>query len=324
MNLTNAMIQWLLSDYEFNAINDFQLYFQFEKFFVEEKYNDIELTIRSNGNLESSYRAFINQIKDHNSFKAYSIASNRFYFEIIRSSNKLQILETDLICSIFPNTYIHFLSAMRGYSFTDRIPRKIQLVVPNRQIWKKFAHEYIEQHRSEYKYINKLSPANTSSIEYRKEKFLPVYPSKNKYFNKILLDITTTATLSPSIKSGVGTKIIDVGDLFVEMLNSPDQCGGIQHVIDIYKDYAKFFIKDIIRAGEVSHYLTQARIGFIFEYILNIKNDEIMNWKKNQSRGGSRKFLANKPFSNFISLEWNLSLNHDIVKNFGVFINGYD
>jgi len=328
MDLTSAMIQWLLSDYEFHAINDFQLYFQYEKFFIEEEYNGTKINVRLNGNLENSYRAFIRQISSHSSFNSYSYsaASSRFYFEIIKGSNKFQVLETDLICSLFPNTYIHFLSAMRGYSLTDRIPQKIQLVVPERSMWKQLASEFIIQHQSNYNYFNldKLSIANVVSIEKRRKKFLPVYPSKGKYFNNISLEISTTSNLLPSIKNGIETKTINIGYLFVEMIDSPEQCGGLQHVISIYVNYARFFIKDIIKAGNNSHYITQARIGFIFENILKIKDAEIMGWKKNQTRGGSRKFVASKPFSNLMSLEWNLSLNHATVKNFGTYINGYD
>lgn len=321
MNLTSALIQWLLNDYKLSAINDFQLYFEFEKLFIEKKYKDYELTIRTNANLENTYKSVINDLKDHDYFELYSIVSNRFLLKIKRNFDHNQPKETDLICSVFSGSYVHLLSGMRIYSITDRIPKKIQLAVPERGILKKWANSYIHDHRSKYNRdaVQSLSIKNIDFYK-KRESFYPVYPSSQSYFGVSVLVQSTKHPLK-CINMYNGTKVVEIGCLFMQMVNYPDECGGIQHVIDTYNEYGKFFTHEISQAGNEFPHITQARAGFILDKMLGLNDPNIMDWKKNQTQGGSRKFISNKPFINNISLDWCLSLNHDIFKGFGTVIN---
>lgn len=211
------------------------------------------------------------------------------YFVIDNDSDELEIL-----CSLYDVGYVSYLSAMRFYNFTNRIPKRIDYVAPSRSSWKEIQNEKISD-------IHQLKTPYPSEKLKIKNKHLNVYARSSLY--------------NPKIK-GKNIRIIGVGELFLEMIRYPDLCGGFQHVFEIYEDMADALLDEIIDTVELyGTAIDKSRIGFIIESHLGIKDSRIMNWKKNYtSRGGSRKMISNSPYSDIYSEDWCISLNHSVFK----------
>src|SRR5699024_6899368 len=80
-------------------------------------------------------------------------------------------------------------------------------------------------------------------------KYLPRYPKNNDvYFKKRLL-VSSTNSPKPYIQLDNGVRVIEIGNLFVEMINNPKECGGIEHVMDIFREYGVAFKKKIYKAA---------------------------------------------------------------------------
>lgn len=211
------------------------------------------------------------------------------YFIIDADADELEIL-----CSLYDIGYISYLSAMRFYNFTNRIPNRIDYVAPNRSLWRSIQNERsIESHELKTPY-----PSENLKV---KNKYLNVYARSNLYNPK---------------RKGKITRVIGVGELFLEMIRYPDLCGGFQHVLEIYEEMADVLLDEIIDVvEEYGTAMDKSRIGFIIDSHLNIKDSRVANWKKNYtSRGGSRKMISNDPYSDIYSEEWCISLNHSVFK----------
>lgn len=309
LSLNNAMIIWFLDEYKYGSINRFDLFLKFRELFLSKKIGNQQISIHGNTDLELAFKRFTHDYLVEEPFMNAYAPHATGYGYFVKSRNKLTPVE--LLFPLFPHAYLTYLSAMRHYSITDRIPKQIQIELPSRAQWKAQNIEVVNQ--------------IDTSIDDKEIilKYLPRYPKNNDiYFKKKLL-VSSTLSPKPYIQLDNGVRVIEIGYLFVEMINNPKQCGGIDHVIDIFKEYGIAFKKKIYKAALESSLVAQARIGLIFEEILKQNDPEItkMKYRNKDLRGGSRVFLAGEDFSNIINVEWSLSLNHSCVEQYGIEFN---
>ena len=307
--LDKAMIIWFLNEYKYGSINRFDLFIKFRELFFLKKLGDEKIEVHGNTNLELAFKRFTNNYLEEEPFvKAYGPHSTGYgYFAKINA----KLTPTELIFPLFPYAYLTHLSAMRHYSITDRIPKKIQIEIPSRPKWKSLLVEDIKK-------MDVLAKDKDMILNY-----LPRYPKSDElYFKKRILVSSTSSPLS-NLTLDNGVRVIEIGALFVEMINNPKECGGIEHVIDVFTEYGVTFKKKIYKAALESSLISQTRIGFIFEQILEQSDPEILKMKSRNKdlRGGSRVFLTGEDFSNIINIEWNLSLNHPSVESYGIEFN---
>ncbi|MFX5100659.1 hypothetical protein ABTB97_21295, partial [Acinetobacter baumannii] len=87
----------------------------------------------------------------------------------------------------------------------------------------------------------------------------------------------------------------NVVDLYLDMLRTPHYCGGISHVLGVYRenilkdnDLFQELITSLTKNGSI---IDRARFGYIFDKVLLLKTPEIKEWKEEQQgkRGSSRK-----------------------------------
>ena len=276
---------------------------------MKKKLGDEKIELHGNTNLELAFKRFTNNYLEEEPFvKAYGPHSTGYgYFAKIN----VKLTPIELIFPLFPYAYLTHLSAMRHYSITDRIPKKIQIEIPSRPKWKSLLVEDIKK-------MDVLAKDKDMILNY-----LPRYPKSNEiYFKKRILVSSTSKSL-PYLTLDNGVRVVEIGALFVEMINNPIECGGIEHVMDVFEEYGLIFKKKIYKAALESSLISQARIGFIFEQILEQSDTEILKMKSRNKdlRGGSRVFLTGEDFSNVINIEWNLSLNHPSVESYGIEFN---
>ena len=94
------------------------------------------------------------------------------------------------------------------------------------------------------------------------------------------------------------------------MLREPTLCGGMQHVIDVYNQYAKQYFRLIVdELDSHGNGIEKVRAGYILEEHCKIHDPRIDTWHKFAQRGGSRKLDPTGEYSETFSERWSLSLN---------------
>jgi predicted transcriptional regulator of viral defense system len=105
-------------------------------------------------------------------------------------------------------------------------------------------------------------------------------------------------------------KVSSIGRTFLDMIRTPNLCGGIYHVLDVYRENAKRYLRLIIdetdRNGSL---IDKTRVGYILDERLGLSEPRIEEWKRHVQRGGSRKLVADGDYSPFFSETWCLSIN---------------
>ena len=249
--------------------------------------------LRSNTKLSTLFNRSLSFLEEKNFIKLtnydYCILRNRKYSDL------------ELICAIYPYGYISFLTAMNFYNLIHCDSKNIDFVIPTRQQWKEYEKSQIDSIISEDKEVDLKN-------------FYHSYPSKNTKFNRKKVNIYTSKHLHKFNIASSNIRVIDIGCLFLEMLHSPEKCGGFNEVIEIFDKHATLYLTEIIEAANsYGTNLDKSKLGYIFEERLGVSHTEIQNWKTHcVARGGSRKMLSSEPYSDIYSESWCISLNHSI------------
>ncbi len=204
-----------------------------------------------------------------------------------------------LACAIDPFCYVSHLSAMEFHGLTDRMPEQLYISSPAAIRWREFATERMNKD---------LGP----EFEAYMSAGLP------------MLQRTTITKLAgrpvhlvTSLHLGAFKHIKDqhirvstLGRTFLDMLHEPTLCGGLNHVISVFKEHAsvnkRLILDEIDQHGKG---IDKVRAGFIFEEICKITDPRIDAWTANAQRGGSRKLDAGADYSPTFSERWALSIN---------------
>ena len=201
----------------------------------------------------------------------------------------------DIVCLVDPTCYISHLSAMQRWGLSDRSPDALLLTRPDR----KTAAAQLLAYRAEILGEDEANPAPSTIIghPYRvRRRAIRVYESK--------------ATGSFLKNRGSAIRLSTIGQTFLDMLQRPDLCGGMSHVLDVWEQHAETYLQEIVAAVDTStRGLVKSRAGYILEERLDIHHGAIERWKAFSQRGGSRKLDPAKDFAPIFSATWMLSLN---------------
>jgi len=205
----------------------------------------------------------------------------------------------DVACAVDPFCYISHLSAMAYHGLTDRIPSKLYISTPTISEWRSFAENQMKKDLGEdytqyktnglpkFAYL-KMEKINKTEIHHLNSKHLGAYKSVR----------------------GRPIRVATIGRTFLEMLKSPELCGGINHVLDVFEEYGEKHLRlitdDIDKNGTP---IIKVRAGYIFEELLNIKSEVVEKWSSFAQRGGSRKLDPKSEYIPEWSDKWKLSLN---------------
>ena len=214
--------------------------------------------------------------------------SNHSYFTIGMKSYS----DFEIACSLYQIGYISYSSAMYLYGLTEQESSGIDFSTPVRSVWKKYKLSY----------------------ERERKNYLLHYPSENIRIKSNYLNVYARSVTYIPTQFNANTRVIGIGDLFLEMIRYPALCAGFTNVMKIYEESALFYLNDIVQATDVyGSDIDKCRIGYILSVHLNIINSSILKWKASSvSRGGSRKLLSSNPYSPIYDDEWCISLNHPI------------
>lgn len=202
-----------------------------------------------------------------------------------------------------PFCYISHLSAMARYGLTDRRSKALQLTIPDAKTGKKlwndefFVKDYTEKDRESLSASEIILPTPRSN-----------FPDKVR---GQAVSIKRTAHLGSSQPiRGSLARIETIGHVFASMLEDPELCGGMKHVIEVWQEHAQAYLDEIINAIERRpKSITKVRAGYLLEELIGINDARIESWMKFAQRGGSRLLNPSAPFESVFSEKWMLSLN---------------
>jgi len=204
---------------------------------------------------------------------------------------------SETCCLVDPFCYISHLTAMRKYGITNRIPEITMLTRPATKIWRDLKEDFEE------KYLGK----NLQNIEY--------FNLKRSKFSGVIreMKIQTIETKFPHPTMQIRDswdRIAKIGYVFLDMLDKPELCGGMNHVIEVWQEYAENYLDEIIEAVDgCQKKIIKSRAGYIINEVLKIQNKHVLEWLKHSQRGGSRLLDPTRPFVPKFSQKWMLSIN---------------
>lgn len=202
-----------------------------------------------------------------------------------------------VICTMNPYSYIAYLSAMEFYGLTERIPYNIHLITGTNTMYKQFVIEKIKNTLTNVINIQPLMPPR-----------LIKYPSFDK--TSFSFHQAKNFKLPKEKPNSGGVRVSSLGDTFLDMIKKPELCGGIEHVIEVYMEYAEEYLPSIVKAiNKNGSAIDKARSGYILEELCHLSHKTINIWKDGVSRGGSRKLVPSNPYKDVYSETWCISIN---------------
>ena len=201
----------------------------------------------------------------------------------------------EIVCLADPLCYVSHLSAMQIWGFTDRTTFKLMCTRPNRELSRILLWQMMED--SEFS----LPP---------KQYFL-VYSKHPSIVRGRRIRMIQTRKNGESISmSDSSARISTIGQTFLDMLQKPNLCGGMPHVLDVFDEFAEKWIDDVVYSVDSSDSsIVKCRAGHIIEERLGIEHEKIEAWKSVAQRGGTRKLDPTKEYSPTFSETWSISLN---------------
>ena len=279
----------IITTYEV-GLHLFQLY-------QDKKYNGQEITsVRKALPERRDYQRHLNKLLERGILQESKSVSNHNVFAIF---GKDQSSSEDIACSIDPFAYLSHLSAMEWHGLTDRLPKLMFLSTPPTKEWKEFAYKRMQRD---------LGAALPDYLE----RGLP--PLLRYNFDRVNRNVVKRRS---SIHLGAFINIRDralrvstIGRTFLDMIDSPDLCGGIYHVLDVYErhaeEYLDLIVSEIDRHGRK---IDKVRAGYILDERLGLSHPVLESWSQAVQRGGSQKLDASRDYSPRYSEKWCLSLN---------------
>jgi len=205
----------------------------------------------------------------------------------------------EVVCSLDPFAYVSHLSAMEHHGLTDRFPKILYMTRPPAAEWRKQAAVRAAKDLGE----------RLSSYE---EAGLPkLVPPKIPSVGNTVIQFYERSQLGAfRLVGGSNLRVATIGRVFLDMLREPALCGGIQHVVDIYKREAKRYLKLIV--DEVDRHgqpIDKVRVGYMLSDVCKLDAPEFSSWQQFAQRGGSRKLDAEGEYVPNYSERWLLSIN---------------
>lgn len=214
-------------------------------------------------------------------------------------SNKPPVSAEEFVCLINPFTYISHLSAMGYHGFSDYPQKKLYLSSPASSSYRNYVVAKMERDSGGEKNLKKYYEGSLPRL-----KALEISEIENKSVN------IYHSNHIGSFQAKGNIKIANVERTFLDMLRKPDCCGGMQHVIQVYKKYALKYLTHILKEiNEHGKPIEKVRAGYILEEYCDVEDVVIESWLKFVQRGGSRKLDPLKKYSTNYSERWCLSLN---------------
>lgn len=201
----------------------------------------------------------------------------------------------NIACIVDPTCYVSHLSAMQRWGLTDRQSQALILTRPERGAAQAQLAAYMASVLDE-------GEANPHPLK------IISHPERVR---RRQLHVYETKAAGLSVKNRVDeVRISTIGQTFLDMLQKPDLCGGMAHVIDVWEEHAAVYLGEIISTVDRAAIdIVKSRAGYILDERMKVDHPAIHAWKALGQRGSSRKLDPSKPFASSFSETWMISLN---------------
>jgi predicted transcriptional regulator of viral defense system len=307
MNFSDALLDIIISS-EKSAISRQELYKEFINIWDKKEYKNIKISdIRYNSKYyKRKFKSVLRELETSDKLKCIGddvLGASYFINLTINPLNALKV-----ISDLYPLGYFSHLSAMQIHKLINKEHDVLYFSTVDRKTWKN-------------KFLDSLPKENYQLFkdDYDKEikDLIPRFPTEENYISKYLLVFTNKKIIDSESVDNIPVRKLSF--LFLDMVKSPQYCGGIETVINVFQKYSSILLEEILEVAEkYGTNMDRARIGFILDELLGVKHNLIEKWKLEMIglRGGSRKFIPYLPFDPEFTPTWNISLNHDSVKNY--------
>lgn len=280
-----------LEEGEKPVFRDYELFFTLKNIYK----NPEGLYLRNKNLSVAAYRRARNLL-----IKAQIINRDQDYPNTYRVLSLPDLPADDITCLADPFCYISHLSAMQRYGLTDRRPEALHITTPANPLIKNLIEEKMN---IDY---------GCSIANIKRDEFLRLTITHHPHIvRKRKIENYSTKKWGSHVNvKGTYARISTIGQTFLDMLEKPELCGGISHIIDVWKENARDYIEDIISSvNNAQKPIYKVRAGYILDEVMGIERSEIAEWEQYAQRGGSRILDPTKPFINKYSEKWMISIN---------------
>ena len=268
---------------------------QFELFqfiwHMYEQSSEKKLYLRRDTPIQADYSRLRLNLK-----KTGMIGADRDYgARIIRVLAVSDLPAEDIVCLVDSTCYVSHMSAMQRWGLTDRSSDALLITRPDR----KTAQALLQKYMIEKLHEGEENPFSLRVIKHParvRRRTVKVYESKN---------------YGAHVQSrGHDARVSTIGQTFLDMLQKPSLCGGMNHIIDVWEEHAETYLDDIVIAVDGAESpLVKSRAGYIIEERLGLTHARVEPWKSLGQRGSSRKLDPSKEFAATFSDTWMISIN---------------
>ncbi|BCB20179.1 hypothetical protein [Bosea sp. ANAM02] len=226
------------------------------------------------------------------------------HYKVLRIADVPDASAEEISALVDPFCYLSHLSAMQRYGLTNRSPAGLVISSPEVKLWRELRDAKIATDYAGSKVDDGYLGGAPTRIPLEKIE-LP------EQLRGRPVDRHTTkhpTELRPI--RGSFARIPAIGEVFVQMIDRPELCGGINHVLEVWAAEAKTYLNEVIKAVDGhDQSIIKVRAGYLLEALAGASDPRIDAWQKFAQRGGSRKLDSSAPYLAIFSEKWMLSVN---------------
>ncbi|MBF0121501.1 MAG: hypothetical protein HQK79_21945 [Desulfobacterales bacterium] len=276
-----------------SIITDYQLGMIIFCLYTNQQYKNYPLRVKNKFPKKNDYKRILEILLNKGLLKNTENIKTAFYINDI-----IKIPINELLCSLDPFCYISHLSAMQFYGFINKEINIHYCTSPSLEEWKKLCLEKINI--DSFKNLNQYLATDFPLLTHPKN------------ISQNIICYSTSRLGKFNFFNYKKVRVSTIGRVFLDMLRKSEFCGGLETVINVFKQFAKPNLNYILdEIDEFGSQIEKVRAGYILEEICKIDNNEIINkWTENIQRGGSRKLDPSKSYSPTYSSKWCISINY--------------
>ena len=295
MNLSKA-VSLSLGEVQEPVVTHYRLGLIVHQLYLEKMFQGERLSYLTKGHATATeFNEVVRQLNDAGILRSHPNFPGKVYRLLGQKDSDIN----EVACTIDPFCYVSHLSAMAHHGITNRMPVKLFISGPDPIQWKVEALKQMERDLGDsmQTYVEGGMPQLTRPKLQRIDR-VEIHRYSSLHWGAFI-----------NVR-GKSLRVSTIGRTFLDMLRSPNLCGGMNHVIEVWEEQAQTYLNAIV--GEIDQHggpIDKVRAGYLLDERIKIKNPTVEDWTKYAKRGGSRKMDPSAEYMPHWSEKWCLSLN---------------